>query len=443
MALYWSPEACRSNIPESDKAIQCEANSFGFTVHGLWPNGPDRVHPRYCRPSPPMSVKTVKANLCMTPSPWLLQHEWQAHGTCQWATPEAYFRKARQVRSRLNVPVVARGAGTGLSGGAMPHRMGVTLSMARFNLIKTVDPISRTAVVQCGVRNLAISEAAAPLGLYYAPDPSSQIACTIGGNVAENSGGVHCLKYGLTVHNVLRVRGFTAEGEPVEFCMGLTRDRAASKAWYMQSLGLPLAEEDDYGCALDMNGTLLRITQIDDHTIRYRGYDVLTLATNAFAAVNMGQFNGPISQIDFLDGYIIAFVLAFIIGPWQLSYGQTALVLLEAVLKDHPDDLSNGYMYCLMADTYKRMGKQDEALDSYTKAVWTESPDDVLQYALDSATAMLQELDALARDHGARGEWIHKLEGDIQQLQQALQTASAKHPLLRAAHRRWKALIGR
>ncbi|HET6828190.1 MAG TPA: FAD-linked oxidase C-terminal domain-containing protein [Ramlibacter sp.] len=117
----------------------------------------------------------------------------------------------------MDVPVVARGAGTGLSGGAMPHRMGVTLSLAKFNRILRLDPASRTAVVQCGVRNLAISEAAAPYGLYYAPDPSSQIACTIGGNVAENSGGVHCLKYGLTVHNVLRVRGLTAEGEPVEF----------------------------------------------------------------------------------------------------------------------------------------------------------------------------------------------------------------------------------
>ncbi len=118
---------------------------------------------------------------------------------------------------RMGVPVVARGAGTGLSGGAMPHFMGVTLSLARFNRILKIDPLSRTAVVQCGVRNLAISEAAAPFNLYYAPDPSSQIACTIGGNVAENSGGVHCLKYGLTLHNVLRVRGFTAEGDPVEF----------------------------------------------------------------------------------------------------------------------------------------------------------------------------------------------------------------------------------
>ena len=127
----------------------------------------------------------------------------------------------------LEVPVVARGAGTGLSGGALPHRLGVTLSLAKFNRIVKIDPVACTALVQCGVRNLAISEAAAPYGLYYAPDPSSQIACTIGGNVAENSGGVHCLKYGLTLHNVLRVRGFLADGEPVEFgsealdCAGL------------------------------------------------------------------------------------------------------------------------------------------------------------------------------------------------------------------------------
>ena len=122
-----------------------------------------------------------------------------------------------QICHRLGVPIVARGAGTGLSGGAMPHRLGVTLSLAKFNRILKVDPLACTATVQCGVRNLAISEAAAPHGLYYAPDPSSQIACTIGGNVAENSGGVHCLKYGLTLHNVMRVRGFTAEGEPIEF----------------------------------------------------------------------------------------------------------------------------------------------------------------------------------------------------------------------------------
>ena len=135
------------------------------------------------------------------------------------ALPETEAQVAAVLRTchGLDVPVVARGAGTGLSGGAMPNALGVTMSLAKFNNILKIDPVSRTAVVQCGVRNLAISEAAAPYGLYYAPDPSSQIACTIGGNVAENSGGVHCLKYGLTLHNVMRVRGFTAEGEPIEF----------------------------------------------------------------------------------------------------------------------------------------------------------------------------------------------------------------------------------
>jgi glycolate oxidase len=117
---------------------------------------------------------------------------------------------------RLKVPLVARGSGTGLSGGATPHPSGVLLSCARMSRILEVDPINRTARVEPGVPNLKISEAAAPHGLYYAPDPSSQVACSIGGNVAENSGGVHCLKYGLTVHNVLGVRGYTVDGERIE-----------------------------------------------------------------------------------------------------------------------------------------------------------------------------------------------------------------------------------
>ena len=112
-----------------------------------------------------------------------------------------------------HLPVVARGAGTGLSGGALPHPHGVLLSLAKLKSILSVDVLGRTARVQPGVRNLAISQAVAMHGLYYAPDPSSQIACTIGGNVAENSGGVHCLKYGLTVHNVLQIKLVTVEGD--------------------------------------------------------------------------------------------------------------------------------------------------------------------------------------------------------------------------------------
>lgn len=129
---------------------------------------------------------------------------------------EAQIVEILKICLRLNVQIVPRGAGTGLSGGATPIADGVVLSTARLNKIVKLDPHARTAVVQPGVRNLAISEAAQAHGLYYAPDPSSQIACSIGGNVAENSGGVHCLKYGLTVHNVLRVRVVTIEGDIIE-----------------------------------------------------------------------------------------------------------------------------------------------------------------------------------------------------------------------------------
>ncbi len=129
---------------------------------------------------------------------------------------EAQVAAVLRLCHEARVPVIARGAGTGLSGGATPRQDAVLLSLARLNRIISVDPLARTARVQPGVRNLAISEAAAPHKLYYAPDPSSQIACTIGGNVAENSGGVHCLKYGLTVHNLLALRVLDVTGEVLE-----------------------------------------------------------------------------------------------------------------------------------------------------------------------------------------------------------------------------------
>jgi len=133
------------------------------------------------------------------------------------AMPENVEQVTRvlEICSELGVPVVARGAGTSLSGGALPLPNGVLLSLARLNRILSIDPVNRLAHVEPGVRNLAISEAAAPYGLYYAPDPSSQIACSIGGNVAENAGGVHCLKYGLTVHNVTGIKFITIDGETV------------------------------------------------------------------------------------------------------------------------------------------------------------------------------------------------------------------------------------
>jgi len=131
------------------------------------------------------------------------------------ALPETVeqVRQVLKVCHELGAPVVPRGSGTGLCAGAMPHPEGVLLCLSKLDRILAIDPLARTARLQSGVSNLAISEAAAPHGLYYAPDPSSQIACSIGGNVAENSGGVHCLKYGLTVHNLLQLELLTADGE--------------------------------------------------------------------------------------------------------------------------------------------------------------------------------------------------------------------------------------
>jgi len=122
------------------------------------------------------------------------------------------------------IPVIARGAGTGLSGGVLPIEQAIVLSLTKFNQIKKLDPLLRLAVVEPGVRNLAISEAASQFGLYFAPDPSSQIACTIGGNVAENAGGVHCLKYGLTVNNILGLKIIDSEGELIELGGGECMD---------------------------------------------------------------------------------------------------------------------------------------------------------------------------------------------------------------------------
>ncbi len=146
----------------------------------------------------------------------------------------------------LDVPVVARGAGTGLCGGAMPHPEGVLLALTRLDRILGIDPLARTATVQPGVTNLAISDAAAQHGLYYGPDPSSQVACTIGGNVAENSGGVHCLKYGLTVHNILSAIMLTVEGE--ELALG--------------SLGLDSPAYDLLALATGSEGLLGVVTEV-------------------------------------------------------------------------------------------------------------------------------------------------------------------------------------
>jgi len=182
-----------------------------------------------------------------------------------------------QLCHRLRIPVVARGAATGLSGGALPLADGVLLSLAKFNKILDIDPLGRTARVQPGVRNLAISEAVASLGLYYAPDPSSHIACTIGGNVAENSGGVHCLKYGLTVHNILQLKVVTVEGEL------LTIGSPALDAPGYDLLALMAGSEGMLGIVIEVTVKLLPVPERAQ--VMLATFDDVEMAANAVGEI--------------------------------------------------------------------------------------------------------------------------------------------------------------
>ena len=148
--------------------------------------------------------------------------------------------------AEAGVPFVARGSGTGLSGGAVPHSEGVLIVMSRMRNVLEIDPVARRAVVEPGVTNLSVTEAARPFGLFYAPDPSSQVVCSVGGNVAENSGGAHCLKHGFTVHHVLGLEVVTPSGE-------LT--------WFGDGTGV-CAGYDLLGAFIGSEGTLGIVTKI-------------------------------------------------------------------------------------------------------------------------------------------------------------------------------------
>lgn len=196
-----------------------------------------------------------------------------------------------RICQRQQVPVIARGAGTGLSAGALPLADGVLLSLAKFTQILKIDALSRTARVQPGVRNLAISEAAKPHQLYYAPDPSSQIACTIGGNVAENSGGVHCLKYGLTVHNILKLDIVTVHGELITI-----GSEALDSPGY-DLLALMTGSEGMLGIIVEITVKLLPIPE--KASVMMAAFDDIYKAGNAVASIiSAGIIPGGLEMMD-------------------------------------------------------------------------------------------------------------------------------------------------
>jgi glycolate oxidase len=219
--------------------------------------------------------------------------------------------------SRLQVPVVARGAGTGLSGGALPLADGVLLSLTKFNQILEIDTDNRCARVQPGVRNLAISEAVAPHGLYYAPDPSSQIACSIGGNVAENSGGVHCLKYGLTVHNILALKVVTIEGEL------LMIGSEALDSPGIDLLALMTGSEGMLGVIVEVTVKLLPVP--DTVQVLLAAFDDVQLAGDAVAAIIGGGIIP--AGLEMMDNPAIQASEAFVHAGYPT--GAAAILLCE------------------------------------------------------------------------------------------------------------------
>ena len=200
-------------------------------------------------------------------------------------------QKIMRICHEFAVPVVARGAGTGLSAGATPNDCGVLLSLAKFNQILHIDTEARLARLQPGVRNLAVSEAASEYGLYYAPDPSSQIACSIGGNVAENAGGVHCLKYGLTVHNIVKVQMVTVDGELIEF------GNEGLDSYGMDLLAIIHGSEGLLGVVTEVTVRLLPTPE--KAQVVLAGFDSVTTAGDAVAKViEEGIIPGGLEMMD-------------------------------------------------------------------------------------------------------------------------------------------------
>jgi glycolate dehydrogenase FAD-linked subunit len=253
---------------------------------------------------------------------------------------EDEVREVLRACRELKVPVTARGSGTGLSGGALPRGDGVLLSLAKMRRILTINSLARTARVQPGVTNLAISEAATPYGLFYAPDPSSQIACSIGGNVAENSGGVHCLKYGLTLHNVLRVRAVTLEGEIVEF------GSEALDSPGLDTLALMIGSEGMLAVATEITVKLL--PRPESARVILASFDDVEKAGNAVADVIA---TGVIpSGLEMMDRPATRAVEEFVHAGYDLD--AAALLLCEA--DGTPEEVEEGI--ARMSDVLRRSG---------------------------------------------------------------------------------------
>jgi glycolate oxidase len=290
----------------------------------------------------------------------LLVYEYDA--TIERGLPEAVVlpRSAEEVAAvvriarRYGAPVTARGAGTGLSGGAIPCEGGVVIVTTRMNRILEVDPHNRLAVVEPGVVNLDISKAAAPYDLYYAPDPSSQKACSIGGNVAENAGGPHCLKYGTTTNHVLGLQIVTAEGEIV---------------W----LGSKTADSAGYdltGVVVGSEGTLAIVTKVIVRLL-HKPEAVVTLLSifdevdQASQAVSSIIAAGILpAALEMMDRNTMNAVEPFVNAGYPPDAGAVLLIELEGLEEDIREQSQRAQTICRQLGTREvRIGMSQEERD--------------------------------------------------------------------------------
>jgi glycolate oxidase len=327
---------------------------------------------------------------------------------------EALLKYANQQK----IPVVARGAGTGLSGGALPLDKGILLVMARFNRILEVDPDACVARVQPGVRNLAISQAAAPHGLYYAPDPSSQIACSIGGNVAENAGGVHCLKYGLTVNNILKLEILTIDGEHI------TLGSAALDAPGFDFLALFTGSEGMLGIVTEVTVKLL--TKPQSAKVLLASFNHVEQAGAAVAQIiGAGVIPGG---LEMMDNLAIRAAEDFIHAGYPVDAEAILLCEVDGVESDVQEDVERVEMLLRAAGATDIRIAKDEAerqrfwagRKNAFPAVGRISPD---YYCMDGTIPrrelprVLKRIDALSQEYGLKvANVFHAGDGNMHPL---------------------------
>ncbi|BAF61423.1 FAD-linked oxidase C-terminal domain-containing protein [Candidatus Vesicomyidisocius calyptogenae] len=288
-----------------------------------------------------------------------------------------------------NIPIVTRGAGTGLSGGAMPLEKSIVLGLSKLNKVKLIDVENQLAVVEPGVRNIAISEAVAQYGLYYAPDPSSQIACTIGGNVSENSGGVHCLKYGLTVHNVEAIRMLTIDGD--ELILSCQDDGLGLLALMNGSEGL-LGVITEVTVKLTPNPAFVKMVMAGFDSVR----DCANAVTNIIKA-------GIIpAGLEMMDSFAIKAAEGFAQVGYPLDAKALLLCELDGIQTQVQLELDNVLKILSGASTLKVSESEEERLNfwkgrkSAFSAVGTLSPD---YYCMDGTIPRRYLADMLEKIH--------------------------------------------